>query len=308
MSSVVNAHTHLEQSWLAEIRPGPEGLPFPTWIGRLIERGRALRASGLAEQTRWRAVERGIEALLAAGTTHMGDISPAGVSIEPLLDSGLAGVVYVELYGLDRQQWQPMFERARQLIEQYRPQERNGMCLGLTVHAPYSTHAEAFRAASAYCLREEVPLCIHAAESPYEHQALLEGKGPLYELYAGLSQRPLDPPGLTPIQYLESLGVLECRPLLIHVTQVSDEELDIIARTGCKVAHCPRSNQLLQCGRMPLEKMLARGIPVALGTDSLGSSPSLDVREEAEAAVQLHQGKIGAEVIHSLLGNYHVLL
>jgi aminodeoxyfutalosine deaminase len=99
------------------------------------------------------------------------------------------------------------------------------------------------------------------------------------------------------------LGVLAAKPMLVHMIQVSEAELDMVAAYGVTVAHCPRSNRLLQCGRMPLEKMLARGIVVALGTDSLASSPSLDVREEGAAAVALHEGLVTAEQIEELLGN-----
>jgi cytosine/adenosine deaminase-related metal-dependent hydrolase len=109
-----------------------------------------------------------IEALLAVGTTHVGDISQSGLGIEPLLASGLAGVVYVEIIGLEKQAALDFFARARQIVENYRPYERNGMRLGLTPHAPYSTHPAAFRAATAYALKEEVPLCIQLAESQAE--------------------------------------------------------------------------------------------------------------------------------------------
>jgi 5-methylthioadenosine/S-adenosylhomocysteine deaminase len=87
---------------------------------------------------------------------------------------------------------------------------------------------------------------------------------------------------------------------MIHVT---DEELDLVAHYGATIAHCPRSNQLLQCGRMPLEKILTRHIPVALGTDSLASSPSLDVREEALTAISLHKERVTAAQIDTLLRN-----
>jgi cytosine/adenosine deaminase-related metal-dependent hydrolase len=105
------------------------------------------------------------------------------------------------------------------------------------------------------------------------------------------------------VSYLASLGVLEARPMLVHMIEVSDAEWDLVAVSGATVAHCPRSNSLLQCERMALEKALERNIPVALGTDSLASSPSLDVRDEAAAAIALHEGFVPADVITGLLGN-----
>jgi aminodeoxyfutalosine deaminase len=88
---------------------------------------------------------------------------------------------------------------------------------------------------------------------------------------------------------------LEARPLLVHLTQISPDELPLLAEFGATVAHCPRANRQLQMGEMPLAAMVAQGIPVALGTESLAASPSLDVREEA--------GLLAPEVAEGLLGN-----
>lgn len=307
MQPLVNCHTHLELGWMADICPPPAGEPFTEWIGRLVLRRRQMRESGKEEALSRQAVADGIVAMENAGITHVGDISVTGLSIEPLLHSRLDGVVYIEVIGNDRAVALDSLARACQIVAQYRPHLRPGLQIGLTPHAPYSTHPDAFCAAAAYCLAENVPLCIHVAESPYENEALLYGSGPFVALSQRIGAEIPAPPGVTSIRYLHDLGVLAAKPLLVHMVHVSDEELDLVAQSGSKVAHCPRSNQLLQCGRMPLEKMLARGIPVALGTDSLGSSPSLDVQDEAAAARQIHDGHIPLDALSGLLANAAVL-
>lgn len=302
--TLVNCHTHLELGWAADLCPQPPGEPFTHWIGRLVERNRQRHRTvpDPAAQTR-AAIEAGIQTLLDTGVTHIGDISATGLSIEPLLDSGLAGVVYLEILGLEPAAYQPRLDWAINLLQQYRPHERNGLRLGLSAHAPYSTHPDLFRLVADYCLREDLPLCIHLAESPAELQLLLDGTGPFFDLNARLGAPPPPTPGLRPVHYLESLGVLAAKPLLVHMIHVTDQELDLVAAYGATIAHCPRSNQLLQCGRMPLEKILARHISVALGTDSLASSPSLDIREEALTAILLHEGLVTDEEIKELLKN-----
>lgn len=290
---------------MADLCPDQKGEPFTPWILKLIMRRRQFREAGEEEASTRAAIDEGIRALLAAGATHVGDISQTGLSIEPLLDSGLAGVVYLEVIGANREQAMASFARARHLLEKHRPHERNGLRIGLSPHAPYSTHADAFRQVTDYCLREGVPMCIHLAESPAEIEAF-SGRGPFFDLAEKIGADVSDlslPAGVSPTAYLDSLGVLDARPLLVHVVQVSDADLDLLARSGAKVAHCPRSNRLLQCGRMPLEKMLARNIPVALGSDSLASSPSLDVREEAKAAIILHGNHVPAAAITALRSN-----
>lgn len=304
---LVNCHTHLELGWLADLCPDVTGALFTDWIWGLIQRRITAQRDGREPALICQSIEAGIETLKAAGVTHVGDISNTGHSIEPLLDSGLAGVVYLEVIGIGREQALASFERMRRLLEQHRPHEKNGMRIGLSPHAPYSTHPDIFRTVAEYALKEKVPVCIHLAESPYEQQALNEGSGPFFELAARIGIDPPPIPKLSPVGYMESLGILETRPLLVHMVHVSDHDLDTIAAYGAKIAHCPRSNQLLQAGRMPLEKMLARSIPVALGTDSLASSPSLDVREEAETAVHLHQNHVGQNAILPLLHNTEVL-
>lgn len=305
--TLVNCHTHLELGWLADICPAGVGEPFVPWIVKLVNRNRQAAESGQRDKLIRAAIEQGIETLLACGTTHIGDISQSGLSIEPLLDSGLAGVVYIEVIGPEAGMWPTSFERAKKLVERYRPAERNGLRLGLSPHAPYSTHPEAFKAVTAYCLKEDLPICIHLAESPAETETLLYGRGPFMDLSYAVRAKPIPAPGLSPVAYMEDLGVLAARPLFVHVVQADDHDLDKLAAAGAKVAHCPRSNRRLQCGRMSLEKMIERGIPVALGTDSLASSPSLNVLEEAEAAIEAHEEWLPAGVIQQLLTNTAVL-
>lgn len=304
---LVNCHTHLELGWLADLCPDDAGAPFTDWIFGLIQRRIEAQKDGREPELIRQSIESAIETLKADGITHVGDISNSGLSIEPLLDSGLSGVVYLEVIGIDREQSMASFERVRKLVEQHRPHEKNGMRIGISPHAPYSTHPDVFRAVADYCLKEDVPVSIHLAESPFENQALNEGTGPFLEMAARMGIDPPPIPKLSSVGYMESLGILETRPLLVHMVHVSDHDLDTIAAYGAKIAHCPRSNLLLQAGRMPLEKILARSIPVAIGTDSLASSPSLDVLEEAETAVHLHQGLVNKNTILPLLHNSEVL-
>ena len=103
------------------------------------------------------AVSSGIAQLKAAGVTHVGDITNTGLSIEPLLESGLAGVVYIEVWGLKRETAGDRFTWARQLLEKHRPLERNGMRIGLTPHAPYTVHPDVMKMVGDYAQKEGVP-------------------------------------------------------------------------------------------------------------------------------------------------------
>jgi cytosine/adenosine deaminase-related metal-dependent hydrolase len=253
------------------------------------------------------SIEEGLALLKAAGVTHVGDISVTGHSVGPLLHSGLNGVVFIEVVGLNPQVALERFEKAKQLIQKTKDHPEYGpMQVGLSLHAPYSCHPELLRTGAKWCREEKIPLCIHAAESPAEIQFLMEGKIPstswITRRLAGLlGFNHFQAPKMRPLPYLASLGVLDAQPLLVHTVQVTDEDIQLIADTGSSVVHCPRSNHLLSCGRMPLETFLAAGVPVYLGTDSLASSPSLDIREEAAFAAELHEGRIKPGRIEALI-------
>jgi aminodeoxyfutalosine deaminase len=292
---LVNAHTHLELGWAAHLYPA-QPQPFVAWLRRGLRRQRLAQLDGHQQQREWQAIEAGIGALLAAGTTHVGEVTRTGASIAPLLASGLGGVVYIELLGLEEGIGEYLLARAQGWLAEYRRQEQNGLRLGLAVHGTYSTATPFLREVAQFCLAEDLPLCVHVGECAEEVELLVHGRGPLYDLPRQLGGQSYPPvPRQTPVRYLADLGVLEARPLLVHLTQISPDELPLLAQAGATVAHCPRANRQLQMGEMPLAAMLAQGIGVALGTESLAASPSLDVREEA--------GLLAPEVAEGLLGN-----
>jgi cytosine/adenosine deaminase-related metal-dependent hydrolase len=174
------------------------------------------------------------------------------------------------------------------------------MRVGLTIHAPYSVHPTLWKKALDYARQESLPVCIHAAESQAEYEYFTQGSGPMAEIQKKFNAA-FESPKKSPIRYLEDLGALALKPLLIHAVEVDDEDIRRIKASGCTVVHCPRSNLRLQCRRMPLEKYVEQGVPVLLGTDGLSSSPSLNVLDELEVAVALHHGKVKPEVIADMV-------
>ncbi|HEY1389504.1 MAG TPA: amidohydrolase family protein, partial [Ktedonobacterales bacterium] len=239
-----------------------------------------------------RAAYAGVEMLRASGTVAVGEICTFGQSVRPLVASGLYGIVYYELLSPDPARADELLRKGQQQIEQWRreyPQDR--IRFGLAPHTLYTTSAELLRATAKWCRAEDVPLSIHVAEPPAETQFLRDATGPIAELlYAGAGW-PIHPeraPGVSPVAYLEQLDVLAARPLLAHGVEVDAEDVARIAHAEAAVAHCPRSNIQLQCGRMPYGVYRAAGVRLAFGTDSLASSPSLAVWDDAIAAHEMH--------------------
>jgi cytosine/adenosine deaminase-related metal-dependent hydrolase len=330
---LVNAHTHLELSH-AEIALPTTTMDFADWLARV-----APHAVVDPEQPR-QACEFGIAELLAAGTTHVGDISWTGASIEPLKHSGLAGIVWLELRGMVRSVLAKRLAHLQRRMDVLRASCANSrISVGITLHSPYTIHPSFWEPMLRWMESESLPCCIHAAESAAEWKLFTEGAGPLGLHEARMvasplprSLRQLAVPFLrhgkpllsrlglpyvfttseTPIAYLERVGLLDLRPLLVHMVHVTDDDLDRVRRHRAMVVHCPRSNQLLSGGRMPLEKFLTRSIPVLMGTDSRASSPSLDVGEELQAAQLIHADRVDSDRLKALIsdeatfaGHYH---
>lgn len=297
---ITNAHTHLELSDLAHLCPA-DAAEFAPWLWSL---GRHL--AGRSQAQARAAVKRGIVELLACGTTHVGDVTATWQSVEPLLESGMQGVVYLEVLGLDRRRALERLGQAQAAIHRYRLRaDRGPLQIGLSLHAPYSCHPDLLRVGAAWCQVEGVPLCIHVAESQAETEMLLHGRSPSVPWFiswlAKLRGTWLSHvPGLRPIPYLASLGVLDARPLLIHAVQVAAQDVRTIADAGCAVVHCPRSNSRLSCGRMPLERYLEAGVTVYLGTDSRASSPDLSIAAESGFAQALHAGLVDPQQVAAL--------
>ena len=124
---------------------------------------------------------------------------------------------------------------------------------------------------------------MHAAESAAEEQFVRDGCGPFAE---GLARRSIEwkARGVSTIQYLRQVGVLEVKPLLAHCIRVDDRDIETIHETETKVAHCPKSNAKLGHGRAPFATFLEAGIAVGFGSDSVASNNTCDILEEARFA------------------------
>jgi 5-methylthioadenosine/S-adenosylhomocysteine deaminase len=85
--------------------------------------------------------------------------------------------------------------------------------------------------------------------------------------------------GRRPIHMFEAYGILRPGTVIAHCVWLADDEIDVMARTGAGVAHCPTSNMKLACGAAPLQRYLDRGVPVGLGSDGAVSNNALSMFE-----------------------------
>ncbi len=285
LPAAINAHTHLELTALEDAIP-PD-LDMAAWILAL------LRARGALDDAALRAsAAEGVRRSLASGVAAVGEICSAGQSVGPIVESGLRGVVYYELLSGDPARADETLARGQAQLARWRAEYPGALVrFGISLHAPYTVSAPLFERASAWARAEGIPVSIHAAESPAETQWLRDRSGPIRDtLYAtlGLSPDLEVAAGRSPMRYLSERGALDPQTLLAHGVQVDADDLALLAASGAAVAHCPRSNTRLRNGRLPWAAYRAAGVRLALGTDSLASSPSLSVWDEAAYAANLH--------------------
>jgi cytosine/adenosine deaminase-related metal-dependent hydrolase len=226
------------------------------------------------------SVSRGAKLSLAAGTTLVGDISASGASWEALKSEKLRKVVYEEVASLLPENASEALSTLKARLERAVPDAY--MSISASPHAPYSVSPELYRAVADLAWHRGIRLATHVAETKQELEFLRCGSGEFKEFLSGLGVLPAGwlPPGLAPIPYLETLGILDRPAILVHCNYLDEDSMARILGSSCSVVYCPRSHAYFGHEQHPVRRLLDMGINVALGTDSLASNDSLSVLEE----------------------------
>ena len=297
MPGLVNAHTHLQYTSYGDM--ALTGLAFPDWIGEMIRR----RAHTTADEWAASAAE-GAALLIASGTTTVADVVTDQPAIAPVAMSGLGGVSFLEMLGYDDAHWQisGRDDLGRRFDEA--PSDRD---VGSMSHAIYTLDVGAFADVIAYGRERGARTHTHLAESAAETEFVATGRGSLADTaraagwdFALVREGGA---GVTPTQLAADLGCLSADVHIAHGVHCTAEDRALLRRHGTVVALCPRSNAILGSGTAPLAAYLREGSPIALGTDSLASSPTLDLLDEVRAAAQLarEQGYADLDLADRLL-------
>ena len=140
-------------------------------------------------------------------------------------------------------------------------------------HAPYTCSPETLQRGKELAGERKVPFFIHLAETEFEVQESIRQHG------------------VTPTRHLYRLGVLDQNTIAAHCVWLNDEDRQLLAETGAKVASCPGSNMKLAAGIAPLAELHRQGTAIGLGTDGCASNNNLDLFEEMDLAGKLQKTK-----------------
>src|SRR3989454_3344448 len=274
---LVNTHMHLELTHLAGKNAEAE---FADWIRAL----RALKDATTAEEFS-AAAERGVRDAWAAGVTCVADTGSTGAPLEALARLGGRGIYYQEVFGPDPAQCAASMAELRRALDRLRPFASSLLSLGVSPHAPYTVSEPLYGAVADLARRDALPLAVHLAESREETTLVRDGAGSFAEALRARGI-PVTAHHCSPVQYLVQLGVLERATgwLCIHCVQVDERDVAILRDSGAAVAHCPRSNRVHGHGPAPLTAFPRAGLPLGLGTDSVGSVGDSRLWSQAAAA------------------------
>jgi cytosine/adenosine deaminase-related metal-dependent hydrolase len=271
--TLVNAHTHLEFSALS--RPIRPALPFADWISAVIQ----WRRSTVDGNTD--GVPQGLMESQSAGVFTIGEIKTTQQVHVCDLSKGSRVVSFREIIGLQRERIPDLLHQAER---HFAAGEDESIICGLSPHAPYTVHPELFESLMKLAVNRNAVVAMHLAETRDELELLHDGKGRFTQFLKniGMWNASTFPGGRSIRDFLEQL-VRAPRALAIHGNYFSDEDIRFIAKHGnLTTVYCPRTHAFFEHERHPIQRLLAAGARVVLGTDSRASNPDLSVWKELQ--------------------------
>ncbi len=295
MPGLVNAHSHLQYTGMAEVgRAAYNG--FEDWAAAfnpVYARGRDWAADAA----------EGARLALEAGTTAVADIVTDAAASAALHDAGLHGITYWEVIDWTNAEW---VSTGRAQVEAALDALPSPPGTGLSPHAPYSLEIVPLLEIPDIVRDRGSRIHVHLGESDIErehahaHQSTEPwhglGLGSLLELrQAGF--------GTSATEYVDQLGVLGPDCHIAHGVYMTERDRAILRARGTSVALCPRSNAVIGLDEPPVAAYLEEGSPISVGTDSLASSPSLDLLADVSelARIARAQGYLKPDLAERLL-------
>jgi formimidoylglutamate deiminase len=260
----VNAHSHAFQRAL---RGKVEGGDFWAWRESMLDTARCLAPGHVRES--YAATYRELRAAgyTAVGEFHYVGFAEAEAAVDAAREAGVELVLLLAAYGrggLDR------FRQASvaDYLVQVEALAAAGARVGLAPHSVRASPRDWLEEIGAYAAREGLVLHVHADEQPREIEECLAEHG------------------LRPVELLAETGCLGPHATVVHATHADERELDLLAEHGTGVCLCPTTEANLGDGFPPLEGLLAREIPLCIGSDSNVRIDPLEELRELEGTAR----------------------
>ena len=268
MPGLINVHTHAP---MALFRGMADDLPLMQWLTQYIFPVEATLTGEMVYQ----GALLSLCEMIRSGTTTFCDMYLFSADIARAVETAVMRAWLGEaLYDFPSPNYGALengFQYSKNLLDRYRKHPLINMTM--IAHAVYTCSPTLLERVGQMAEQENVPLCLHLSETKEEVQTCKERYG------------------VTPTRHLEQLRLLGPRLIAAHCVELDNEEIELLAKRGVKVAHCPESNMKLGSGIAPVDKMLAAGICVGLGTDGSASNNDADMFGEMASMARIHKAR-----------------
>ena len=270
----INTHVHLEFSAnKTSLKYGS----FMPWLDSVIE-----HREDLVGACNNAVMMEECETMMRSGITTFGAISSFGNELEICEKTPQRVVFFNELIGSNAQYADMLYGDFMERVKASMSCEASSRIIpAIAIHSPYSVHPIILQKAVGVAKEHKLPLSAHFLESQAEREWLEHGEGELKSFFKKYFNTE------TPVTNIEEfMYAFDTYPThFTHCVQANQVELDYLAQKGHSIAHCPRSNRYLGCGRLPIENL---ELPFTVATDGLSSNDSLSIFDELRAALMLH--------------------
>lgn len=269
---LINLHTHAAMSLMRGVA---DDLPLMDWLQNHIwpAEARVVSDEFVHDGTLLACAE-----MLRGGITCFNDMyffpeAAARAALRAGMRAAL-GIIAIEFRSAYANDAQDYLSKGIELHDRLRGEPLLSFCLA--PHAPFTVSDDTFAQIATYAGELDLPVHIHVHET------------------AGEVADSLKAHGMRPLARLERLGLLGPSLIAVHAVHLNSEEIGLLARHGCSVAHCPASNLKLASGIAPVAELLAAGVNIGIGTDGTASNNRLDLFSEMRLAALLAKGSSGS--------------
>ena len=271
----INTHVHLEFSAnKTTLQYGS----FMPWLDSVIE-----HRDDLVAECDNKKMREACQEMMSSGVTTFGAISSFGTELEVCMETPQKVLFFNELIGSNASTADMLYNNFLERLDASKACG-SGVIPAVAIHSPYSVHPIVLKRAINVAKQEGLPISAHFLESQAEREWLENNSGDFLEFFQKFFSTSY---AVTEIkEFLESFDEIPTH--FVHAVQATKEEFDYLAQKGHSIAHCPRSNRLLGCGRLPIEELIKRDIPFSVATDGLSSNNSLNIFDELRAGLMLH--------------------
>lgn len=265
MPGIINAHTHMAMSLF---RNYADDLPLMEWLSQKIW---PIESKLSGEDVYWGTMLSIIESIRSGVTCFSDMYLFMDNTARAALESGIRARLAWGMFGNNAED-NTGFDITRKFYNDWNGKGDGRITVMAGPHSPYTCSPDYLKRVVEFAKEMDMGIHIHLSESKKETQDS-------YEQF-----------GKSPIKHAADIGIFDVPTTAAHCVQLSEEDIDILAKNNVTVINNPGSNLKLGNGFAPVARLLEKGVNVALGTDGSSSNNNVNMFEEINLAAIINKG------------------